>query len=127
MQKKNLEILKVQIDELSIKSDALKKSIVDQERQLVIYRHSTKKKVIKHEQHLLNQFTKQSISLQTRMENFQTFLDEVNRSQTFKHEQIEKILDTNLSLSSQLGEKRVEATRLIDIRAQRASEVLFHK
>jgi chromosome segregation protein len=110
--KKNLEILKIQIEELSAKSDVLKKSIVEQERQLVLYRHSTKKKQIKHEQHLLNQLTKQSISLQTRMENFQTFLDEVTKSQAFKQEQVEKTLDKNLALSSQLGEKRVEANRL---------------
>ena len=110
--KKNLEILKIQIDELSAQSDALKKSIVEQERQLVLYRSSTKKKQIRHEQHLLNQLTKQSISLQTRMENFQTFLDEANKSQTFKQEQVEKILDANLALNSQLGEKRVEANLL---------------
>lgn len=110
--KKNLEVLKTQIDELSAKSEALKKSIADQERQLVLYRHSTKKKEIQQEQHLLNQLTKQSISLQTRMENFQTFLDEVNSSQKVKHQQIEKILDANLALSGQLGEKRVEANLL---------------
>ncbi len=110
--KKNLEILKIQIEELSAQSDALKKNIVEQERELVLYRHSTNKKQIKHEQHLLNQLTKQSISLQTRMENFQTFLDEVTSSQTFKQGQIEKTLDTNLVLSSQLGEKRAEANHL---------------
>jgi chromosome segregation protein len=110
--KKNLEVLKKQTEELANKSDALKNSIADQERQLSIYRHSTKQKEMKQEQHLLNQLTQQSISLQTRMENFQTFLDDVNSSQNLKQEQIDIILDANIGISTQLHEKRAEANLL---------------
>lgn len=110
--KKNLELLKAQTEELFAQSETAKQEIATLERQLITYKNATKVKQIKQEQQQLDQLTKQSISLQTRLENFQTFLDDVNSSQAFKQEQVDKIALENATIGEALAEKRAEANHL---------------
>ena len=110
--KKNLELLKAQTEELFAQSETAKQEIATLEQQLTTYKNATKVKQIKQEQQQLDQLTKQFISLQTRLENFQTFLDDVNSSQAFKQEQVDKIALENATIGEALAEKRAEANHL---------------
>ncbi|MGB0861882.1 MAG: chromosome segregation protein SMC, partial [Saprospiraceae bacterium] len=110
--KKNLELLEQTIGKLKIEKQNNHEQLQQLEQQLRQLRNSTQKNVIIREQKHLDSLTRQSISLKTRLENFQTFLNEAHDNQAQKQKIILEIHQKNDILSEQLTAKKMEAQSL---------------
>lgn len=110
--KKNLELLEQKIEQFKTEKTKTQNQLDAEEKRLKELRNSTKKHVIIREKKHLDALNRQSVSLKTRLENFQTFLNEAHSNQQEKQERVSVILQSNQGLSEQLVGKKLEAENL---------------
>ncbi|MEM1122244.1 MAG: AAA family ATPase, partial [Bacteroidota bacterium] len=104
--KKNLEVLEKAISELDKQKDKLTSTLLELKSNLKALKESSSKVSINTEKQLFNQLTNQKVSIQTRLENFESFAGEITTKIEQNQLQISKIKDQNTIIDQELAEKR---------------------
>ncbi len=107
--KKNLEVLEKAISELDKKKDKHTTTLLELKSNLKTLKESSSKVSINTEKQLFNQLNQQKVSVQTRIENFESFASEVTAKIEENQLRISKIKDENKVIDEQLGIKRKTA------------------
>ena len=107
--KKNLEVLEKVIGELDKEKDKHTTTLLELKSNLKTLKENSSKVSINTEKQLFNQLNQQKVSVQTRIENFESFAKEVTAKIEENQLGISKIKDENKVISEQLGVKRKTA------------------
>jgi len=107
--KKNLEVLEKVIGELDKEKDKHTTTLLELKSNLKTLKENSSKVSINTEKQLFNQLNQQKVSVQTRIENFESFASEVTAKIEENQLRISKIKDENKVISEQLGVKRKTA------------------
>lgn len=119
--KKNLEVLEQKIQTFKNQVNTLHEQQQKQQRGLEHLKKSTKKQIIAKAKRQLEGVSRELISLKTRSENFQSFLNEATNDQTRQQQAIATIQKDNESLAVALAEKKEAAEALREEIAQQDS------
>ncbi len=106
--KKNLDILKKDISTLETKGKQLTEKYESRQRELQELRNATQENLIREEKNNLNQLQQETIGLQTRLENFETFLRDLQRKKTQSEERIRELETQDADIDVQLTGLRTE-------------------
>ncbi|RME94446.1 MAG: chromosome segregation protein SMC, partial [Bacteroidetes bacterium] len=116
--KKNLEILEKAIAKAEREDQKLSTAFYEEKTQLQKLKQQDGQRAIQQAQQVLNQIAQQRVSLDTRMENFQAFVEEVSSKDAQLLAAVEKLEAENAEIDAQLkGAER----RLQEIKAQIAN------
>jgi len=107
--KKNLEILEKAIAELDKQKDKLTSTLLELKANLKALKANSSKVSINTEKKIFNQLSQQKVSIQTKVENFESFASGVTTKIEENQLRISKIKDNNKVIEEQLIEKRKTA------------------
>jgi chromosome segregation protein len=103
--KKNLEVLEKAIGKAERDENRLSTEYFNLRNKLETLRAQKSNTAIQQERHQLNQLEQQSVSLATRLENFEAFIKEVNTKITESQKQIKSLEKSILEIDEQLADK----------------------
>ncbi len=106
--KKNLDILKKDISSLETKGKQLTDKFESKNKELKELRQSSQEDLIKKEKNQLNQIQQETIGLQTRLENFESFLKDVQRKKAQSEERIQQMESQDAEITVQLTGLRAD-------------------
>lgn len=109
--KKNLEVLEQSISRLDREKDKLTTALLELQSVLKGLKESSSKASLSTEKNLLNQIAQQRISIQTRLENFESFASEVTQRIEQNKLSSSKLKDENTTIEEALKERRKEAEK----------------
>ncbi|MEM1218817.1 MAG: chromosome segregation protein SMC, partial [Bacteroidota bacterium] len=111
--KKNLEVLEVAISKAEREENRLSTQYYNLKKKLEQLRENTEEKDIKLQSQTLNQVAQEKVSLQTRMENFQSYLQENAQRQGSINERITELKKQNKNIDKDLKnwQEKVTATK----------------
>lgn len=101
--KKNLEMLETAITKAEREDQKLSTAFYEEKTQLERLKQQRGQQDIQAAQQVLNQIAQQRVSLDTRLENFQSFVDEVSAKDTLLEESIQKLTEENKEMDAQLS------------------------
>ena len=107
--KKNLEVLEVEIKKLEKEGDKFSSEFYGIKSKIENLKNSKKNSEIFKEKDLLSQIAQEKVSLMTRLENFETFITEVNDKTAQANKLIESLVAANDRFEQSLLEKRKQA------------------
>lgn len=104
--KKNLEILESAIKKAEREENRLSTAFYNQKNKIEQLKTQRASDEIQRERRLLNQLMQSKVSLETRLENFETFIREADEKKARTLQQIEKLERENREIDSQLAGRR---------------------
>ena len=104
--KKNLEVLQQVIKQLESQETNLSSSFYGVKNQLEKLKSQISSEAINRKRDLLNQLTQEKVGLLTRLENFQSFLQDANAKNTQATEMINRLQKENEDIDRQLADKK---------------------
>ncbi len=107
--KKNLEVLEVEIKKLEKEGDKFSSEFYGIKTKIENLKNSKKNTEIFKEKDLLSQIAQEKVSLMTRLENFETFITEVNDKTAQANKLIESLVAANDRFEQSLLDKRKTA------------------
>lgn len=116
--KKNLEQLEKIIAKAERDEQKLSTEFFQEKKQLQSLKQIRTQNDIHQARQALNQISQQKISLSTRLENFQSFVDEIKKKEEQLLEGVKKMMAENLAIEEQLGGAK---TRVREIKDQIAN------
>lgn len=116
--KKNLEILENAIKKAEREEDKLSTAFFNLKTRLEELKQKRSNAEIQEVKNMLNKLGQQKVSLKTRLENFEGFIQEVVQKRQQIDQQIAALQQTNTEIESQLAEKQA---KLLSVKAEIAN------
>lgn len=110
--KKNLELLSKEIEDLQIQKDKLSTQFQELQAQQKRLKEADKQRDIKRETELLSRLKQETVSIQTRLENFETYLKEAKDKKEQAERRIKNIEAKIIEFDNQLAIKQLERQEL---------------
>jgi chromosome segregation protein len=112
--KKNLEILEAEIKTIEASVAELNKQLATIRSDVSFLKTSDKKAETQKQQAELNQIRQQKVFVQTRIDNFSTFIDEADAKKKQAETRIEELTKAIVTYQKELSEHQVELDKLKD-------------
>ena len=119
--KKNLELLSKEIADLQIQKDKLSAQFQELQTQQKRLKDGDKQRDIKRETELLSRLKQETVSIQTRLENFETYLKEAKDKKEQAERRIKNIETKIIEFDKQLEIKQLERQALANEIAKKDS------
>jgi chromosome segregation protein len=119
--KKNLELLSKEIADLQIQKDKLSVQFQELQTQQKRLKDADKQRDIKRETELLSRLKQETVSIQTRLENFETYLKEAKDKKEQAERRIKNIETKIIEFDKQLEIKQLERQALANEIAKKDS------
>ena len=117
--KKNLELLSKEIEDLKIQKEKFSTQFQELQTQQKILKSADKQHEIRKETEQLNRLKREAVSIQTRLENFETYLEEAKVKKEQAEKRIKIIQAKIIDSDNQLAIKQAERQQLSDAIAKK--------